>query len=107
MTLNTILYGPPGTGKTFHSITHAVAIIDNKNPKDLIELSKTEEGRKAIKERYDFLFESGNIAFTTFHQSLSYEDFIEGIKPETVLGQVTYDVIPGIFLEICESARNN
>jgi len=105
--LNTILYGPPGTGKTFHSISYAVAIIDNKNPKDLIELSKTEAGRKSIKDRYDFLFESGNIAFSTFHQSLSYEDFIEGIKPlEPTPGQtMQYDIVDGIFKKICDKAE--
>jgi hypothetical protein len=107
MPLNTILYGPPGTGKTFHSITHAVAIVDDKNPDELIESSKTEAGRKAIKDRYDFLFESGNIAFTTFHQSLSYEDFIEGIKPlEPTPGQtMQYDIVDGIFKKICDKAE--
>lgn len=105
--LNTILYGPPGTGKTFHSITHAVAIIDNQNPNELIELSKTEVGRGAIKDRYDYLFESGNIAFTTFHQSLSYEDFIEGIKPlEPAPGKpMQYDIVDGIFKTICDKAE--
>lgn len=105
--LNTILYGPPGTGKTFHSITHAVAIIDGQNPRRLIEESKTEAGRKAIKDRYDYLFESGNIAFTTFHQSLSYEDFIEGIKPlEPAPGEdMQYDIVDGIFKTICDKAE--
>jgi hypothetical protein len=105
--LNTILYGPPGTGKTFHSISYAVAIIDDKNPKNLIELSKTQAGRKSIKDRYDFLFESGNIAFTTFHQSLGYEDSIEGIKPlEPASGQpMQYDIVDGIFKRICDMAE--
>ncbi|MEY4126197.1 MAG: hypothetical protein RL737_386 [Bacteroidota bacterium] len=107
MPLNTILYGPPGTGKTFHSITHAVAIVDDKNPDELIEASKTEAGRKAIKDRYDFLFEAGHIAFTTFHQSLSYEDFIEGIKPlKPTPGQtMLYDIVDGIFKKICDKAE--
>ena len=107
MTLNTILYGPPGTGKTFHSITHAVAIIDDQNPEELIELSKTEAGRRYIKNRYNLLFETGNIAFTTFHQSLGYEDFIEGIKPlEPASGQpMQYDIVDGIFKKICDKAE--
>ncbi len=105
--LNSILYGPPGTGKTFHSITHAVAIIDNRNIDELIELSKAEAGRKDIKDRYDYLFESGNIAFTTFHQSLSYEDFIEGIKPlEPAPGEpMQYDIVDGIFKKMCDKAE--
>jgi hypothetical protein len=107
MALNTILFGPPGTGKTFHSITHAVAIIDDLNPDELIESSKTEAGRKKIKDRYDLLFESGNIAFTTFHQSLGYEDFIEGIKPlEPAPDQpMQYDIVDGIFKKICDKAE--
>jgi 5-methylcytosine-specific restriction protein B len=105
--LNTILYGPPGTGKTFHSITHAVAIIDEQNPEALIVQSQTEEGRQTLKKRYDELVASGNIVFTTFHQSLGYEDFIEGIKPlEPSPGlPMQYDVIDGIFKRICSKAE--
>jgi putative endonuclease len=35
---------------------------------------------------------------------LSYEDFIEGIKPETIDGNVTYEVKDGIFKSICKNA---
>jgi hypothetical protein len=51
--------------------------------------------------------------FTTFHQSLSYEDFIEGIKPQTEEaqgrddGQISYEVTLGIFREICREAQAN
>lgn len=44
------------------------------------------------------------IVFTTFHQSLSYEDFIEGIKPETIDGNVTYEIKDGIFKNLCKVA---
>ncbi|HEK3301665.1 TPA: AAA family ATPase [Pseudomonas aeruginosa] len=45
--------------------------------------------------------------FVTFHQSYSYEDFIEGIRPEpSADGQgVTYSVRPGVFKRLCERAR--
>ncbi|MBR9859801.1 AAA domain-containing protein [bacterium] len=48
--------------------------------------------------------------FTTFHQSFTYEDFIEGIKPE--LGEensesVSYSIQPGIFKQICTEAEND
>jgi 5-methylcytosine-specific restriction protein B len=46
----------------------------------------------------------GQIAFCTFHQSFSYEDFVEGIKPKTENKQVTYEVEPGIFKNICKHA---
>lgn len=42
--------------------------------------------------------------FTTFHQSFSYEDFVEGIKPQTVNGQITYEVRDGIFKQACQEA---
>lgn len=74
--LNTILYGPPGTGKTYNTINHAVSIIENKNIDTL-----NKEDRSEIKNRFDRYTNEGRIKFITFHQSLSYEDFIEGIKP--------------------------
>lgn len=50
-----------------------------------------------------------NFEFITFHQSMSYEDFIEGIKPainEDESGRgLSYEVKPGIFKQICDRAR--
>jgi 5-methylcytosine-specific restriction endonuclease McrBC GTP-binding regulatory subunit McrB len=97
--LNQILYGPPGTGKTYNTINKAISII---NPNfDLTQ------DRNLIKKEYDRLVAENQILFTTFHQSMSYEDFIEGIKPETKEDNVIYDVVPGLFLEICNTAENN
>lgn len=49
--------------------------------------------------------------FTTFHQSFSYEDFIEGIKPkmddETETNELTYKIEPGIFKELCTRAQSD
>ncbi|AXT49490.1 restriction endonuclease [Aquimarina sp. BL5] len=101
-TLNQILYGPPGTGKTYKTKELAVNII---NPGFKIDnsLSLTEQ-RVKINQEYESLFQAGQIVFTTFHQSMSYEDFVEGIKPETNDGKISYDIIPGIFKELCEIA---
>ena len=92
--LNQILFGAPGTGKTYHTKKMAVEIINGKK----------ERTREEINEEYEKLIEAGQIVFTTFHQSLSYEDFIEGIKPETIDGNVTYEVKDGIFKSICKNA---
>ncbi len=71
---NIILYGPPGTGKTYNSAIYAVAICDGKSVDELTDYD-------AVMKRYIELKKTGRIAFTTFHQSYGYEEFIEGIKP--------------------------
>lgn len=109
---NIILYGPPGTGKTYNTIRYAVSIIENLDV-DIFATSDTYNNNNGqtvnVKDSYDHLVKTKQIAFTTFHQSLSYEDFIEGIKPEPTNDKknVLYDVKPGIFKEICEIAKND
>lgn len=100
--LNTILCGPPGTGKTFTTIDEAIQILDLK----FYEEHKTE--RKSLKARFDELVANNRIRFVTFHQSYSYEDFVEGLRAETdedAGGQIKYVVGAGVFKEICEDAR--
>jgi hypothetical protein len=94
---NQILFGPPGTGKTYATISKAVAIA---NP-----IFNLEQERSIIKEEYKRLVGLNQIVFTTFHQSMSYEEFVEGIKPQTKDGLVTYDIEEGIFKKICADAE--
>jgi hypothetical protein len=97
--LNQILYGAPGTGKTYTTKKLALELIDGKSYED-----ETKEDRDIILNRYKDLVKINQIQFTTFHQSLSYEDFIEGIKPENVDDQIKYEVKDGIFKQIAEYA---
>ena len=95
---NTILYGPPGTGKTYSTAIYAVAICDGPD-----KLPADYEG---VMERYRELRDEGRIAFTTFHQSYGYEEFIEGISPKldddsTELG---YFIKDGVFKAFCDKA---
>lgn len=97
--LNTILYGPPGTGKTYNTKNLALKILG-------VELENLT--REEINETYEKKVEDGQIVFTTFHQSMSYEDFIEGIKPvTTTAGKIQYEVEPGIFLKTSKVAEDN
>ena len=60
-----------------------------------------------LKTRFDQYKEQGKIKFVTFHQSFSYEDFVEGIRAETDdAGQLRYDVKDGVFKEISKFAEN-
>ncbi|WP_237057430.1 McrB family protein [Microbulbifer sediminum] len=105
--LNQILYGPPGTGKTYSTIEKAVAIIDPDWVASLDDDKEASARRKLIKSRYDEYVKSGQIAFTTFHQSFSYEDFVEGLKADSEDGQLNYFVEDGIFKTICQRADSD
>lgn len=98
---NLILYGPPGTGKTYNSATYAVAICDGKSVDELTDYD-------AVMTRYNELKKAGRIAFTTFHQSYGYEEFIEGIKPiiDENKQDIGYTIESGVFKEFCENAKS-
>lgn len=93
LSLNTILYGPPGTGKTYHTVNYALDVLG-------VDYSSV-QSREAVLDLFNAKVKEGQILFTTFHQSMSYEDFIEGIKPITTKGNVEYEVKPGIFKAFC------
>lgn len=102
--LNQVLYGPPGTGKTYNTKEQAVKIA---NP--YFEIDSTwsdQQKREGIIKEYDRLYDLGQIIFTTFHQSMSYEDFIEGIKPKTHEGEVLYSIEDGIFKKSVKNAMS-
>ena len=110
--LNQILYGPPGTGKTYNVVKYAVELIEGR---------RISEGEpySAIKTRYEKYASTGQIKFTTFHQSLSYEEFVEGIRPVVVdrFGNdtniahadttVIYRPYNGVFKALCEKASKS
>lgn len=102
LSLNQILYGPPGTGKTYHTINRALEIINDNEVQNL-----DWDNREQVKALFDKKVQEGQIVFTTFHQSMSYEDFIEGIKPvepDKEGAPVTYRIESGIFKNLCVEA---
>jgi 5-methylcytosine-specific restriction protein B len=100
--LNRILFGAAGTGKTYHTINHSLSILLNKTFEELDELYPD---RAELKKIFDHYKEIGQIKFITFHQSFSYEDFVEGIRAEANDKGLSYDVKPGLFKELCDDAR--
>lgn len=95
--INTILYGPPGTGKTYKTAEIAVKLCNGSASSD----------RQELMNQYEELRKEGRISFVTFHQSYGYEEFVEGLRPEVKDGQVTYNVRPGIFQEVCAAAKRS
>lgn len=95
---NTILYGPPGTGKTYRTINRALSIIEGED-------YLNGKSRGQLKDRFTELLDKEQIIFTTFHQSMSYEDFVEGLKPVEKNGGISYETVPGIFKKIVDNAK--
>ena len=103
--LNQILFGPPGTGKTYATINQALAILA---PEFLANNSGSDPGtRECLKKEFDQFVAADRVRFVTFHQSFSYEDFVEGIRADSdsETGQLKYPIEAGVFKRICDDAR--
>ena len=95
--LNQILYGPPGTGKTYNTILKAVEIITGQIP-------------NSYKDAVDIFNKNlhNQIEFITFHQNYSYEDFIQGLRPDTENGkELSFEKKDGVFKRIADNALRN
>ena len=97
--LNVILYGPPGTGKTYETAQRCVEICDGE---------ATIRTASEIRSRYRELVEAGRIEFITFHQSYGYEEFVEGLRPETGSDVgIRLAATDGVLKRIARRAREN
>jgi hypothetical protein len=76
---NVVLQGPPGVGKTFVAKRIAYALMEEKAP-DRVEMIQ-------------------------FHQSYSYEDFIQGFRPQAESSGFT--LANGAFYEFCRRAEKD
>lgn len=87
-TPNLILYGPPGTGKTY----------------SLSKIIEANEKQENSSSNYTEVEKEGRVKFITFHQSFSYEEFIEGLRPYmNENNSLNYRVEPGILKSFIET----
>ncbi|MBR0295365.1 MAG: AAA family ATPase [Bacilli bacterium] len=106
--LNLILYGAPGTGKTYATALLANSIIE-KADKTVDELISNQSGinRAQLMAKYNQYVENGRVVFTTFHQSYGYEDFIQGLRPDTESEGIKFVPFDGVFKKIADTAVND
>lgn len=99
--LNSILYGAPGTGKTYATAKYALAITEGKPLEDYKDVT-----REDIMSKYNQLIKDEQVVFTTFHQNYGYEDFIQGIRPDTSTQDMRFKTVDGVFKKIAEKAMD-
>ena len=113
---NIVLQGAPGTGKTYKTAELALSVIGE------LPIRGTDEDEmsfhKRIMEAYEakiiklnrdgsFANPDAQIGFVTFHQTMDYEDFVEGIKPiKPDEGEMYYKIEDGIFKIMSRVATN-
>lgn len=109
--VNLILYGPPGTGKTYQTAWEAVRLCLGD---EAAVAFSGQDGRAELMSMYRSLVSEGRIEFVTFHQSMSYEEFIEGLRPTTDQSEDSsagtgfrLEPVPGIFRRISERAEKD
>lgn len=102
--LNCIIYGAPGTGKTYSTAEYAQSIIEGISLK---EFKEQNTDRKTVMEKYNKLLEEKRIVFTTFHQSYGYEEFIQGLRPDTKSDKLSFKTVDGVFKQIADRALND
>lgn len=99
-----VLYGPPGTGKTYWARLAARELAAMHNfGKTAGELSAQDL------ERIESLTEDARpfVRMCCFHPSYSYEDFIEGYRPQLTDGSMAFTLKNGVFKKLCEDAASD
>jgi 5-methylcytosine-specific restriction protein B len=95
-----ILYGPPGTGKTYWAERTAMDLSALSQFGQTFGLLQPEQ-QKVVAGDGEV---TGNVRLCCFHPAYGYEDFLEGYRPATVNGQVTFQLRDGVFKRLCKDA---
>lgn len=93
---NIIIEGAPGVGKTY-ILPQIVVRLCYPEIKGLTE--------EEVTERFNEIKAKKRVEYVTFHQSMDYEDFVEGFRPENGGENISYEIKPGIFKTICNRAK--
>ncbi|MBP7769798.1 MAG: AAA family ATPase [Aliarcobacter sp.] len=100
---NIILYGAPGVGKT-HNYKNMISLIEQGNSqKEIFDSIQANELFDDEDDSFQNVKDEKRVEFITFHQSFSYEDFIEGFRPQES-GKL--EIEDGIFKLISKNAKN-
>lgn len=95
-----VLYDPPGTGKTYWAERTANDLAALSAFGKLFEALDGKEQEVVLGHDENF----GLVRLCCFHPAYGYEDFIEGYRPHTVNGHVTFELRDGIFKKLCDDA---
>ena len=98
-----ILYGPPGTGKTYWAEKTAYDLAALSAFGNLYDSLNDSERKSIIGDGQA----SGLVRLCCFHPAYGYEDFLEGYRPETVEGQVSFTLRDGVFKRLCRDAADS
>lgn len=109
-----ILYGPPGTGKTYQARRFAVWWLLNQTGRGgaeevLGDSDRLREGERELSHADSSTTASvGPLTRVTFHPSYTYEDFIEGFRPDgSGTGGLSLALEDGLFKRVCRAAHAN
>ena len=102
---NIMLYGAPGVGKTYN-YKKLISMIENgvKEQDIFKSISTNDNTTDEYNDIFQDIKDEKRVEFITFHQSYSYEDFIEGFRPNE---NGNIELEDGIFKEIAELANKN
>ena len=92
-----IFYGPPGTGKTYRALQIAEELASRQAFRR--SASDLSAAQKAV-----VVGDGGLVRVCTFHPGWGYEDFVEGLRPKTMNGQMVFEPRDGIFKRLCADA---
>ncbi|PHO08881.1 hypothetical protein CPG37_12145 [Malaciobacter canalis] len=100
---NIMLYGAPGVGKTYNYKRLISLIEEGKSESEIFNFIKEKDDYIVDENIYENIKKDKRVEFVTFHQSYSYEDFIEGFRPSE---NANIELEDGIFKVLCDKAKN-